>query len=240
MSLAALSGFADGFAGAYSNRMDREERKLDRERQDALLAKYGEMGATPSMLYQGPEMGPGGMGASPGASMTAPEGNGVSSFLNLIDKTEGGGNYSTLYGHSQNGGRFDGVDVSNMTLAQLYEFSDPSGPYGQWVAANNNGTVATPMGRFQIVGSTLRNAADEMGLSPDTPFNANTQNAVAAHLARRRLSGARSPSAKRAALRAEWHGFRSVSDEALDQAIAQFEAAGGVLSPRPLGAAGPK
>lgn len=241
MSLAALSGFAEGFAGAYSDRKDRDERKLDRDRQDKILAMYGGMGANPSMLYQGPGAGGGGgMGAAPGAGASGGDANGVSSFLNLIDSTEGGGRYDTLYGHAQNGGKFDGVDVSSMTLAQLYEFSDPSGPYGQWVAANNNGTVATPMGRYQIVGSTLRSAADEMGLSPDTPFNANTQNAVAAHLARRRLAGADSPAAKRAAMRAEWHGFRNVSDAALDQAIAQFEAAGGILSSRPLGAAGPQ
>lgn len=241
MSLAALSGFADGFANSFSARKDREERKAANDRADKILASYGGgMGAGPAMSYDASGgLAPGGMGAAPGAAPAGGAG-GASSFLDLIDSTEGAGAYNTLYGHAQNGGKFDGVDVSNMTLAQLYDFSDPSGAYGQWVAANNNGTVATPMGRYQIVGSTLRGAAKEMGLSPETPFNRSTQDAVAAHLARRRLASADSPAAKRAAMRAEWHGFRNVSDQALDVAIAQFEANGGILSPRPLGAAGPK
>lgn len=227
MSLTALSGFANGFAGAFSDRKDREEREKNAARMDSMLASYGRSATAPmgAMPQQG------GMGSAPQGGVT---GNG--SLFSLIDATEGGGQYNTLYGHSQNGGRFNGVDVTNMSLAELYDFSDPSGDYGRWVAENDGGTVATPMGRHQIVGTTLRGAAKEMGLSPETKFTPQTQDAIAAHLARRRLNGAKDPVAKRSALRAEWAGFKNVSDEALDRAIAQFEANGGQLTPRPMGA----
>lgn len=227
MSLAALSGFANGFAGAFSDRKDREERAKQNERMDAMLASYSSMPARTPMGAGG------GMGAAPPAG-------GVGSntdLFGLIDATEGGGKYDTLYGYANNGGKFDNVDVSKMTLAQLYDFSSPNGEYGQWVAANNGGTVATPMGRHQIVGTTLKDVATRMGLSPDTVFTPGIQDSIATNLAQRRISGAKDPVAKRAALRAEWAGFKNVDDASLDRAIAQFEANGGQLTPRPMGAA---
>lgn len=125
----------------------------------------------------------------------------------LIDRTEGGGRYDTLFGHAQRpggGDPFDGIDVSSMTLGQLKQFSDPSGHYGQWVKQElaENGhraRVATPMGRHQIVGTTLRSTAEAMGLSDDTVFSPAVQDSMFQHLARQRLSAARSPAAKRAA-----------------------------------------
>lgn len=225
-----LSSFAQGFAGGRQMRLDREERDAESAREDAVIAALERkpMGATPA---------PG--GATGGAGVgTAPSGGGTggTDLLGLIDKHEGGGAWNTLYGHSQNGGAFDGVDVSNMTLAELEEFSSPSGPYGQWVKGQV-GRVATPMGRFQIVGTTARNAARGMGLSPDTKFTPETQTAMAGYLARNRLAGAKDPASKRAAMRAEWEGFRNVPDALLDSAIATFEANGGVLGAavRPMG-----
>lgn len=229
MSLSAFSGFASGFANSYGARRDREEKDAEKARQDALLTSYGANGGGAGTGYAPT----GGFGANAGPSNYA----GMDGTLfGLIDKTEGGGAYDTLYGHSQNGGRFDNIDVTKMTLNDLYAFSDPSGEYGQWVKANNpKGNVATPMGRHQIVGTTLRAAATEMGLSPDTIFTPQTQDAIANHLAGKRIGGAKTPAAKRAALRAEWDGFNGVSDSALDAAIAQYEANGGMLKPRPMG-----
>jgi hypothetical protein len=146
-------------------------------------------------------------------------------LIGLIDATEGGGDYDTLFGHSQReGSPFAGVRVTEMTLGELYEFSDPSGEYGSWVRSTNpEGVVATPMGRFQIVGTTLRNAAEEMGLPPDTVFTPEVQDQIARHLADQRLASADTIAGKREALRNEWAGFRGVSDEALDAAIRQYE-----------------
>lgn len=224
-----LASFAQGFAGGRQIRLDREDKAAEDARKDAMIAAIGRqpMGATP---------GPAGPGQGEAGAAPSGGGAGGTDLLGLIDKTEGGGAWNTLYGHSQNGGAFDGVDVSNMTLAELEQFSDPSGPYGQWVKGQV-GRVATPMGRFQIVGTTMRNAAEGMGLSPDTKFTPETQTAMAGYLARNRLAGAKDPVSKRTALRSEWEGFRNVPDALLDQAIADFEAKGGVLGSavRPMG-----
>lgn len=147
------------------------------------------------------------------------------SLLQLIDSTEGGGSYDTLFGHSQNGGAFDGVRVSEMTLAEAISFSSErgAGSYGQWVKENNpEGVLATPMGRYQIVGDTLRSAVEELGLPLDTKFDSRTQDMIASHLARRRLEGATGLPQMRRELRNEWAGFRHVNDDVLDQAIIDF------------------
>lgn len=234
-ALAGLGAFAQGLGSGMQDRKDREERKEDKARQERMLSAYEAMASGGGMGAVGaPVAGAqaGGMGAAPTGQAS---GNG--DLFSLIDRTEGGGRYDTLFGHSQNGGKFNGVDVSKMTLADLGAFASPSGEYGQWVKGQV-GRVATPMGRHQIVGTTLRAAASEMGLSPDTVFSPQTQDSMAAHLARKRLSAAKDPGAKRSALRAEWEGFKHVSDAELDTAIAKFEADGGIIGKRPLGAYG--
>lgn len=150
----------------------------------------------------------------------------------LIDEHEGAGNVDTLFGHSQrDGGRFAGVRPSQMTVAEVLAFQDPSGDYGQWVKRRlgemgHEPRVATPAGRYQIVGTTLRNATNQLGIDPSTPFDAATQRQIAGHLASRRLAGLSDPAAKRAAMRAEWEGFKHVSNADLDAAIAHYEATG--------------
>lgn len=240
MSLGALTSAISGFADTRKEMKLGKEREAAGERQDRML----------SMMEQNPQMFMGGGGGAyqPMGAMEA-QGGGDSGGLGraasggaqggglfgLIDKTEGGGNYSTLFGHSQNGGRFDGVDVSKMTLGQLKSFASPSGEYGQWVKGKV-GRVATPMGRHQIVGTTLFNNAKAMGLSDDTIFTPQLQDTIANRLASNRLAAGKNPAGKRAQLRAEWEGFRNVSDEALDIAIAQFEAQGREIQPRGMGA----
>lgn len=238
MSIAALGGFAQGLGSGLEMGRARKDKLADDARQDALIAAYGRMGpmGVPGMA------GEGGAGGQPGAYGGAgrASGGGTGAFdgtlLSAIDRTEGGADYDTLFGHAQNGGRFDGVKVSEMTLAQLSDFQNPSGEYGRYVQANNpKGVVATPAGRFQIVGTTLRAAADDMGLTPDTKFTPAVQMSIAEHLARKRLAGARDPATKRAQLRAEWDGFRNVPDADLDKAIASFEGNGGFFYPRARG-----
>lgn len=143
------------------------------------------------------------------------------SLAGFADATEGAGNYSTLFGHAQrDGGPFAGVDVSQMTIGQLDQFA---GNYGRWVAGKNNGTVATPMGRYQIVNSTLQGAARELGLSSDTVFDQATQDRVFQHLVDRRISGPKSMAGKMASLRQEWVGFKSIPDGELAAAITAYE-----------------
>ena len=238
MSLSAFTGFANSFAKAKT-------RKDDRARYDEFMqmqrSGMNQMGAAPPGMsvpnlsrsaaeQAGAQPGSGGLGyGRPSQGGAGGAGNG--DFASLLAKHEGGGRYDTLFGHSQNGGRFAGVDVSKMTLDQASQFASPSGEYGQWVKGKV-GRVATPMGFGQIVGTTLRATAKEMGLSGDTLFDQGTQTAMVNHLAGKRIRGAKTQSGKRAGLRAEWEGFKHVSDAALDNAIATFEAGGSIL-PQP-------
>lgn len=243
MSLAALSGFTQGFGAGLNRTKQRKEKAQDDARMDRYIDAIGSMGAVPSMAppQQGGPSGtpfiPRGGAVASGVGQPPPSGGyegDDTTISGLLRKHEGAGDPSTLFGHSQRGGRFDGVDVSKMTLAQLKEFSRPDGEYGQWVKGKV-GRVATPMGFGQIVGTTLRNTAQQMGLPDDTVFNEDTQAAMVNHLARNRLRSAKSPAAKRAAMRAEWEGFKNVSDAQLDAAIANFEGNGGAIRPRPMG-----
>lgn len=145
-------------------------------------------------------------------------------MYDLIDRTEGGGSYDTLYGHSQRAGaKFHGVNVSQMTIGEIKQFTNTSGAYGQWVKANNpRGVVATPIGRYQFVGTTLKQLAADMGLSDDVVFTPEVQDAMFHYHAKNTIQAANSPADARARMRAQWEGFKYVSNKELDAAIAEF------------------
>ena len=151
--------------------------------------------------------------------------SGANALVSLVDSTEGAGNYDTLFGHSQREGRpFAGVRVSQMTLGELAEFTDVNGAYGQWVKgelgrSGHRARVATPMGRYQFVGTTLRATARAMGLPDDTVFSPEVQDAMFLFKVNERLEGETTAEGRRNALRAEWEGFKHVSDAELDAAI---------------------
>jgi hypothetical protein len=90
---------------------------------------------------------------------------------NGIFAGESGGDWDALFAYSNRaGGPFEDVKLTEMTVDEALAFSDPSGPYGQWVAKNRpdpeNG-VATPMGAYQIVHTTLQAAKEGLGLTGD-------------------------------------------------------------------------
>lgn len=151
-----------------------------------------------------------------------------SGLMSLLDKHEGGGRYDTLFGHAQRGGAFDGVDVTRMSLGQVSQFADVNGQYGNWVKqqlakSGQDPRIATPMGRYQIVGTTLRQAMQELRLDPRMQFTPQVQDYIATHLARKRINSANTMSGKVAALRSEWEGFKNVPSAVLAQAISRFK-----------------
>lgn len=156
------------------------------------------------------------------ASAGSPSGLLPASFLSAVDKTEGGGAYDTLYGHAQKNGPFAGTSISSMPIRDVIAFTDPSGAYAQSVKAQI-GRVATPVGRYQVVGSTLKNAVGALGLDPNAPFDQTAQDNVALYLAKNRVSSANTQQGKIAALRNEWHGFKSVPDSQMAQIVADLE-----------------
>lgn len=91
---------------------------------------------------------------------------------------ESGGDYNALYGYSNRpGGRFENVRLTDMTVDQALEFAKPSGEYGQSVK-RDIGRVATPMGAYQVVGTTLRAAKEGMGLTGKERMTPELQDAI--------------------------------------------------------------
>jgi hypothetical protein len=82
----------------------------------------------------------------------------------MVFPGESGGDYNALFGYANRpGGQFEGFNLTDMTVDQALQFADPSGPYGQSVKSQI-GRVATPMGAYQVVGTTLRAAKQGLGL----------------------------------------------------------------------------
>jgi muramidase (phage lysozyme) len=139
--------------------------------------------------------------------------------------------YDTLYGNFETQDTpFKGTQVSTMTLGELYDFSKPSGEYGKYVKprlaksteAYKRGLTSTPMGKYQIVGTTLRNVAQQMNLPPETVFNKETQDKMFLFLARDAVGRGASAAQKRKNLRGVWEGFKYVDDSTLDKVIAEI------------------
>lgn len=91
---------------------------------------------------------------------------------------ESGGDYNALYGYANRpGGQFENVRLTDMTVNEALRFSDPSGPYAATVRGQV-GRTATPMGAWQVVGSTLRDAAAGLGLRGDERMTPELQDRI--------------------------------------------------------------
>jgi len=150
-------------------------------------------------------------------------------------------NYDTLYGNfekKKDSPVFD-YKVTEKTLGELVEFSKPSNAYGKYVKprlgknteARRKGLTSTPMGKYQIVGTTLKGLIKDMRLPSDLVFNKETQDAMFLFLARQEMQGKKTLAQKRQALKETWEGFRSskVTKEQLNEMISEIESSYGSL-----------
>ena len=227
---ASFGAFVEGFDAARQSKKADAEREKTNTMNDRLLSVMEKQSASADNmmpvlgaindLTRAVALGRGGDGGGTGFGRPSAGGGsagGDSSLSGLLKRYEGAGDYDTLYGHAQNdGGRFAGTKVSQMTLDQLDAFDKD---YGSWVAERNKGVRATPAGFGQIVGTTRRSAAKAMGLPGDTVFSPEVQEAMVEHLAWNRIRNSSDPAARRAAIRQEWVGFRNAPDADVDAAI---------------------
>ena len=103
---------------------------------------------------------------------------------------ESGGDYDALFGYQNRpDGIFSGVKVSEMPIADVIKFTSPSGAYGQYVKGQV-GRVATPVGAYQVVGSTLRGAVEALGLDPSQKFDKATQDKIGQYILKTQGTGA--------------------------------------------------
>lgn len=138
----------------------------------------------------------------------------------LLDRFEGGGDYDALFGFAnREGGPFAGTKVSEMTIGELKNFAN--GEYADY-SRERLGYKATPMGRFQFVGTTLASVAKRMGLSDDTVFSPEVQNQMFIFHAKEVMAG-KSQAGKRTAMRDTWEGLQNASNAELDKMIAEIE-----------------
>ncbi|MEL6886903.1 MAG: hypothetical protein AAFP87_20515 [Pseudomonadota bacterium] len=108
---------------------------------------------------------------------------------------ESGGDYDALFGFSnRQGGPFANVRVTEMSIDQAIQFSSPRGTYGQWVKGRI-GRVATPMGAYQVVGTTLRHAKRGLGLTGAEKFDVAMQDRIGKWILRQQGTDA-------------WEGYR--------------------------------
>ena len=99
--------------------------------------------------------------------------------------------YAEQVNHKKGKSKFIGKKITKETLRELVEFSMPGSEYGKWVKpklppdseAAKKGYTSTPLGKFQIVGTTLRGLIDDYGWDLDTVFNKKTQDQMYLQLA---------------------------------------------------------
>jgi len=93
---------------------------------------------------------------------------------------ESGGDYSALYNYQNRpGGLFQNTDVTKMTIDQLVDFTNPGGDYGRYVKKTNpEGVLSTPIGAYQVVGTTLKDAVKALNISGDQIFDKATQDRI--------------------------------------------------------------
>ena len=111
--------------------------------------------------------------------------------LDLFTTFESGqGGYDALLGQAQdNDTPFRDTKITEMTMDQVLEFASPGGDYANYSLtatvpgqqAYENGNPATPLGKFQFVGGTLRDIQnrggfEQLGINGSTLFDEETQN----------------------------------------------------------------
>ena len=80
---------------------------------------------------------------------------------------ESGGDYNALFNYqNRKDGLFSDIKLTKMTLDEVLDFTNPRGAYANYVGLNNKGIISTPVGAYQVVGRTLRQANTHPPLYP--------------------------------------------------------------------------
>ena len=101
-----------------------------------------------------------------------------------IFRGESGGDYNALFNYQNRpGGLFDDVKITDMSVDAALDFAQPRSGYGNYVKmANPEGVVATPMGAYQVVGTTLRDAKRGLGLRGDELMTRDLQDRIGRYI----------------------------------------------------------
>jgi len=132
-------------------------------------------------------------------------------------------NYKTLFGNAEEKKTpFKDVDITTMPMKDIFSLVELNGKFHKFNLSKGEDTTA--IGKYQMVGNTLRDLKDrnvlkELGIDDNTLFNENTQDKIAVHLAERRVRQKFSMTEARKEMRNEWEGFKKLSDKELNAII---------------------
>jgi hypothetical protein len=132
-------------------------------------------------------------------------------------------NYRTLFGNAEEKKTpFKNLDITTMSMKNIFDLVKKNGKFHKFNLAKGKDTTA--IGKYQMVGNTLRDLKDRgilesLGIDDDTLFDENTQDKIAVHLAERRVRSKFSMAEARKEMRDEWQGFDRLSDKELDAII---------------------
>ena len=132
-------------------------------------------------------------------------------------------NYRTLFGNAEEKKTpFRDLDITTMPMKDIFDLVKKNGKFHRFNLAKGKDTTA--IGKYQMVGNTLRDLKDrgilkDLGIDDDTLFDENTQDKIAVHLAERRVRPKFSIAEARKEMRDEWQGFDRLSDKELDAII---------------------
>jgi len=146
----------------------------------------------------------------------------------MTSKESGSGGYDALYDQSQKS-TFKDFKPTEMTIGQVLAFQKKrgEGSYAAFVKANNpKGTLSTPVGKFQYVGSTLQDEVNKNGYDLNSKFDAAMQTKIFYNHANRIIKNLKTQGGKRSKMRSTWEGFKSkkaVSDKELDALISEIQ-----------------
>ena len=132
-------------------------------------------------------------------------------------------NYRTLFGNAEEKKTpFKDLDITTMPMKDIFDLVKKNGKFHRFNLAKGKDTTA--IGKYQMVGNTLRDLKDrgilkDLGIDDDTLFDENTQDKIAVHLAERRVRPKFSIAEARKEMRSEWEGFSKLSDKELDAII---------------------
>jgi len=132
-------------------------------------------------------------------------------------------NYRTLFGNAEEKKTpFKNLDITTMSMKNIFDLVKKNGKFHKFNLAKGKDTTA--IGKYQMVGNTLRDLKDRgilesLGIDDDTLFDENTQDKIAVHLAERRVRPKFSIAEARKEMRSEWEGFSKLSDKELDAII---------------------
>jgi len=100
--------------------------------------------------------------------------------ISLAEGTSDAGGYDRLLGGTED--RF-GIKPTEMTVQEVLDFqlARGEGTYADY-ATRNVGRISTPVGKYQIVGSTLQGLVNQGILDPNEKFDVNAQERAATHL----------------------------------------------------------